>query len=72
MIASELRRASPHNVLQAWQDGEISYRDAMTLLDIDTLPDLYQACVSSSVPLRKELTEIEERSVRTALEDILA
>lgn len=72
MITSELRKASPHDILQAWQDGEISYRDAMALLDIDTLPDLYQACVSSGVSLRKALTEGEERSVRAALEDIRA
>lgn len=72
MIASELRKASPHDILQAWQDGEISYRDAMALLDIDTLSDLYQACVSSGVSIRKELTEREERSVRLAIEAILS
>lgn len=72
MITPELRKASPHDILQAWQDGEIPYRDAMALLDIDTLPDLYQACVSSGVSLRKVLTEGEERSVRAALEDIRA
>jgi hypothetical protein len=43
MLASELQRASPHDILQAWQDGSIGYREAMRLTDCESLFELYQA-----------------------------
>ena len=50
-----------HEALQAWQDGEITYRRCLRLLGVDTIADLYAACRSSGVKVRIEPTEEEIR-----------
>jgi len=62
MRASELQKASPHDILQAWQDGLICYREAMRLTDCESLFELYQSCRSSGVAIRSDLTDQEMRT----------
>lgn len=71
MKSSLLRTAAPHDILQAWQDGKIGYREAMRLTASENLFELYQACRSSGVQIRAELTEREMRSVAAVLSDLL-
>lgn len=71
MLASDLQRASPHDILKAWQDGIIGYREAMKLTDCESLFELYQACRSSGVAIRSDLTEQESRGVDAAVADLL-
>lgn len=71
MELSLLRTAAPHDILQAWQDGEIGYREAMRLTASESLFELYQACRSSGVQICAELTEREMRSVDAVLSDLL-
>lgn len=52
---------SLHDILTAWQDGRLSYREAMNLAQIDTLDELYEAAELSEVAIRFELTEAERR-----------
>jgi hypothetical protein len=47
-----LEVAAPHDILQAWQQGWISARDAMRLLHVESFEDLHQYCVSSGVEIR--------------------
>jgi hypothetical protein len=51
---------SLHDILVAWQAGEISYRTALDLTQIDTLDELYQAAALSGVALRTNLTADEK------------
>lgn len=67
-----LRTASPHDILQAWQDGRIGYRQTMKLTGSENLFELYQACRSSGVPIRSDLTDADLRVVDAAVADILA
>jgi hypothetical protein len=71
MLASELQRASPHDILQAWQDGSIGYREAMRLTDCESLFELYQACRSSGVTIRAVLTDQELRGVEATVSDLM-
>lgn len=71
MLVSELQRAAPHDILQAWQDGSIGYREAMRLTDCRSLFELYQACRSSGVPIRGILTEQELRGVEATIADLV-
>lgn len=64
-------RMCSHYILVAWQDGVIGYRDAIRLTASDTLFELYEACMSSGVPLRKTLTPREEAVVDGVVRDIL-
>lgn len=66
----ELRAAAPHDILQAWQAGDISYRDAMGLTASESLLELYQACRSSGVPLRKRCTRHELDVVEHVVADL--
>ncbi|WP_187437627.1 hypothetical protein [Bradyrhizobium rifense] len=59
-----------HEALQAWQDGEITYRRCLRLLGVDTIADLYAACRSSGVNVRIEPTEEEIRLSNRAIEAI--
>jgi DhnA family fructose-bisphosphate aldolase class Ia len=59
MLACELQTASPHDILQAWQDGSIGYREA------------YQACRSSGVTIRGGLTARELQGVDAAVSDLI-
>lgn len=63
MRYEELRTAVPHDILVAWQDGQIDYREAMALTACENLFQLYQACRSNGVPLRKTLTPKEREGV---------
>jgi hypothetical protein len=63
---------SPHDILQAWQAGEFGYREAMRLTASESLFELYQACRSSGVDIRKDLTAAELRAAEAAVADILA
>jgi len=49
-----------HDILVAWQAGEIGYRRAMQLAKIDTLDELYEAANLSGVEIRTKLTSDEE------------
>nr|WP_294502035.1 hypothetical protein [uncultured Rhodopila sp.] len=71
MLVSDLKRASPHDILQAWQDGAISYREAMTLTGCENLFELYQACRSSRVALRSVLTDRELQGVEATVSDLI-
>lgn len=55
-----MRLLTLHDILVAWQAGEIGYRRAMQLAQIDTLDELYEAAHNSGVRIRKELTSDEE------------
>lgn len=70
MPRADLQRASPHDILQAWQDGEIGYREAMRLTACDNLFELYQACRSSGVEIRSDLTAAEMRAVDAVVSDL--
>jgi hypothetical protein len=71
VLTSELQKASPHDILQAWQDGIIDYREAMRLTDCESLFELYQACRSSGVSLRSALTDREMRGVEATVSDLI-
>jgi hypothetical protein len=71
MPASTLQRASPHDILQAWQDGSIGYREAMRLTGCESLFELYQACRSSGVAIRSVLTDQETRGVEATVSDLI-
>jgi len=60
-----------HEALEAWQQGEITYRRAMRLLGVDTIDDLYAAAISSGVSIHREAmpSEIELADHATALID---
>lgn len=45
-----------NDVLRAWQDGRIDYREAMRLSGADTLNELYEAAHLSRVPIRTTFT----------------
>ena len=71
MELSVLQTAAPHDILQAWQDGKIGYREALRLTASESLFELYQACRSSGVRIRDELTEREIRAVNVVVADLL-
>ena len=48
-----------HEALEAWQQGEITYRRALRLVGVDTIADLYAAARSSGVDVRTEPTPQE-------------
>lgn len=56
-----MRLITLHDILTAWQQDRIDYREAMRLADIDTLGELYDAAELSGVALRTELTDFENR-----------
>jgi hypothetical protein len=39
-----------HEALQAWQDGEITYRRCPRLLGVDTIADLYAGAGAAGCP----------------------
>jgi hypothetical protein len=55
-----------HEALQAWQDGEITYRRCLRLVGVDTITDA--ACRSSGVPIRIKGTDEEVRLADHAIE----
>jgi hypothetical protein len=70
MLAAELQKASPHDILRAWQDGAIGYRDAMRLTACENLFELCQACRSGGVTIRGDLTAEEMRAVEIIVLDL--
>lgn len=70
MARNDLSKSSPHDVLVAWQSGKISYHDALDLTASESLFELYQACRSSGVPLRKTFTEHELNVVEQVMADL--
>ena len=54
------RLLSLHDILVAWQAGEVSYHTALDLTQIDTLDELYEAAAMSGVALRVALTTDEK------------
>ena len=63
------RPATLHQLLVAWQAGEIGYREAMRRAQIETLGELYDAAELSGVPLSTDLwpEELEQARVVGAL-----
>jgi hypothetical protein len=43
---------APYDILQAWQQGWLSARDTMRLLDVGTYKELHEYCISSGVEIR--------------------
>jgi hypothetical protein len=54
-----------HDILVAWQAGEIGYRRAMQLAQVDTLDELYEAANLSGVEIRSKLTPDEDAMAKT-------
>jgi len=50
-----------HDILAAWQQDRIDYRGAMRLARIETLDELYEAADLSSVEIRTQLHDFEDR-----------
>lgn len=50
-----------YDILVAWQDDRIDYREAMRLAKIDTLDELYEAAELSDVEIRTKLHGFEDR-----------
>jgi hypothetical protein len=46
------QKASPHDILQGWQDGEITTERALTLTARENVEELLQAAISSGVEIR--------------------
>lgn len=59
-----MRLLTLHDILIAWQGGEIGYRRAMQLAQIETLDELYEAAHNSGVAIRTTLTSDEEAMAR--------
>lgn len=55
-----MRLLTLHDILIAWQAGDIGYRRAMQLAQIDTLDELYEAAHLSGVAIRAAPTFDEE------------
>lgn len=51
-----MRLMTLRDILVAWQAGDIGYRRAMDLAQIDTLDELYEAAHLSGVKIRTKLT----------------
>lgn len=49
-----------HDILVAWQQDRIDYREAMRLARIDTLDELYEAAELSDVDIRSRLHDFED------------
>lgn len=56
-----MRLLTLHDVLTAWQNGDISYREALERAHIDTLDELYEAAANSGVSVRTQLTPDETK-----------
>lgn len=65
-----MRLATVHDILVAWQAGEIGYRRALELTQIDTLDELYEAAHLSGVEIRMELTP-DEQAMAKVVADLI-
>ena len=59
-----------YDILTAWQQDEIDYREALRLAKIDTLDELYEAADLSGVAIRTELDDVEDRQA-TLIADLI-
>lgn len=59
-----------HDILVAWQAGEIGYRRALQLSKIDTLDELYEAAALSGVQVRTKLTS-DEQAMAQVVADLI-
>ena len=57
-----------HDILVAWQNDKIDYREALRLAKIDTLDELYEAADLSGVDIRTELSDFEDRQATLVAE----
>lgn len=48
-----------HETLQAWQDGEITYRQAFKLVGVETLKELYEAARNSDVEIKFTMAMVD-------------
>ena len=65
-----MRLLTLHDILVAWQAGEIGYRRALQLARIDTLDELYEAAHLSQVAVRTEPTS-EEQAMAGIVVDLI-
>ncbi len=49
-----------HDILAAWQQDRVDYREAMRIARIDTLDELYEAASLSGVAIRSRLYDFED------------
>ena len=63
-----MRLLTLHDVLVAWQNDHIDYREAMRLAQIDTLDELYEAAELSGVEIRTALQPFEDRQASVVAE----
>ncbi len=65
-----MRLLTLHDILVVWQAGEIGYRRAMELAQIDTLDDLYEAAHDSRVPISNNLSS-DEKAMASIVADLI-
>lgn len=65
-----MRLLTLHDILVAWQAGEIGYRRALQLAQIDTLDELYDAAQLSGVAIRTRLT-LDEEAMANIVADLI-
>lgn len=68
----QLRLASTHDVLSAWQAGRLSSRQAISLTGTFAVTDLYEAAANSDVPIRTKMTPREAKAAERATMALLA
>ncbi len=57
----DMRLLTLHDILVAWQEDRIDYREAMRRAKIDTLDELYESAELSGVDIRSRLHDFEDR-----------
>lgn len=70
MTEKSVKLLTLHDILVAWQAGEIGYRRALQLTKIDTLDELYDAAALSGVEIRTKLTS-DEQAMATLVADLI-
>ncbi len=65
-----MRLVTLHDILVAWQAGELGYRRAMQLAQIDTLDELYEAAHHSGVAIRSAPT-VDEEGMADIIADLI-
>lgn len=65
-----MRLITLHDILVAWQTGNLGYRRAMQLAQIDTLDELYEAAQHSGVSIRSAPT-VDEESMANIVADLI-
>ena len=65
-----MRLLTLHDILIAWQAGDIGYRRAMQLAQIETLDELYEAAHLSGVAIRAAPTS-DEQAMANVVADLI-